>query len=88
MDNISAEIHMGGKRFRGQKYISFFFSLPKKEHLRQLEICEKCLVLSLGWVLVSSCLLFPLNLPRACMGMRCQRIGVDLRKNFLSIDCG
>lgn len=48
MDNISAEIHTGGKRFRGQKYISFFSSLPKKEHLKQLEICEKCLVLSLG----------------------------------------
>ena len=67
MDNISAEIHTGGKRFRGQKYISFFSSLPKKEHLRQLEICEKCLILSLGWVSVSSCLLLPLNLPRACM---------------------
>lgn len=88
MDNISTEIHTGGKRFRGQKYISFFSSLPKKEHLRQLEICEKCLVLSLGWVLVSSCLLFPLNLPRACMGKRCKRIRVDLRKNFLSVDLG
>lgn len=86
MDNISTEIHMGGKRFRGQKYISFFSSLPKKEHLRQLEICEKCLVLSLGWVLVSSCLLFPLNLPRACMGKRCQRTSVDLRKNFPIVD--
>lgn len=88
MGNISAEIHTGRKRFRGQKYISFFSPLPKKEHLRQLEICEKCLVLSLGWVLVSSCLLFPLNLPRACMWRRCQRIGVDLRKNFLSLDLG
>jgi hypothetical protein len=55
MDHISAERHTGGKRFRGQKYTSSFFSLPKKEHLRKLEICEKCLVLSLGWVLVSSC---------------------------------
>lgn len=30
MDNISAEIHMGGKRFRGQKYISFFFFFAKE----------------------------------------------------------
>lgn len=57
-----------GKGLEAKNIFLFFSSLPKKEHLRQLEICEKCLVLSLGWVLVSSCLLFPLNLPRACMG--------------------
>lgn len=30
LGNISAEIHTGGKRFRGQKYISFFFSFAKE----------------------------------------------------------
>ena len=30
MDNISAEMHTGGKRFRGQKYISFFFFFAKE----------------------------------------------------------
>lgn len=89
MDHIYAERHTGGKRFGGQKYTlssSFFFPLPKKEHLRKLEICEKCLVLSLGWVLVSSCLLFPRNLQKACMGGGSfQQIKVDLSENLLSV---
>lgn len=64
-----------GKGLEAKNIFLFFSSLPKKEHLRQLEICEKCLVLSLGWVLVSSCLLFPLNLPRACMGEGAKELG-------------
>jgi hypothetical protein len=42
----------------------------------------------LGWVLVSSCLLFPLNLPRVCVGRRSQQIRVDLRRNFLFVVLG
>lgn len=82
MDNISAEIHTVGKGLEAKNIFLFFSSLPKKAHLRQLEICEKCLVLSLGWVLVSSCLLFPLNLPRACMGRRCQGLRQTEERTF------